>query len=72
MAAAAVVVVLALAVAVVVVMVVVAVVVGAVSATGGWAGGEVLRPDTADGAGRAEPLMSLAEERVTLRGGMNK
>ena len=54
------------------VLLVVVVVVGAVSAAGRWAGGEVLRPDTADGAGKAEPLMSLAEERVTLRGGMNK
>lgn len=50
-------------------------VVDAVSPVGGWAGGEVLRPSAAaadGGAGKAEPLMSLAVERVTLRGGMNK
>jgi hypothetical protein len=34
----------------------------------GGFGGEVLEPET----GKAEPLMSLAVERVTLRGGMNK
>jgi hypothetical protein len=45
-------------------------VVDVVSPVAGWFGGEVLRPGA--GCGKAEPLMSLAVERVTLRGGMNK